>query len=294
MKHILSVWIALVFYSCVNPNSTEKWDYPVKKEFSFKQKKREYFLHYKSDHTDSEKDSMWLIIVVHGGGGNGRDYFLANDLVKKLRKQKNNYLLVAPSFSNEDNLASRFPSLGEGDFLKEVIRRVQKDYKIHDRILLTGYSRGGQFTHRFTLQNPNWVKACATFSAGTWTTPKGHLLVEKIGEIEDPEKYLIDGVNASKAPERLHNLFQKRVAEVAGMPAKQYSVQVPFLVMCGTLDTRYEIAIRFAESLQEAGYEVKSEWPVNPHKDREKFKVEFQKYSSNALLFFDEVINASE
>jgi len=117
-------------------------------------------------------------------------------------------IAISPSFSYADFLASRFPVLGEGDLLKKIINELQGEFRLHQKILLTGYSRGGQFTHRFALRNPDLVKACAPFASGTWTTPDGKLLIETIGEVPDPEPFLSNNSNASKVPERLRNMFR--------------------------------------------------------------------------------------
>ncbi len=245
---------------------------------------REYFVQLPAKYEVYER--YWLVILVHGGGGNGRTFFLAEGVGSIATEMGLEAIIVSPSFSNEDFLASRFPSLGEGRFLKAVLKELRRKFKVHKKILLSGYSRGGQFTHRFALQNPRLVKACAPFAAGTWTTPDGKLLVEAAGEIVEPSSYLTNTANASMVPERLRNLFQPRVAEVAGTTAHRRARKVPFLVMCGSLDPRFKIANRFADSLTDQGYLVQTEWPKTPHGDRTRYRDEFVKYSRGAVDFF--------
>ena len=197
-------------------------------------------------------------------------------------------IVVVPSFSNDDFLASRFPALGEGEFLDHVLDELRGEYRLRPKILLTGYSRGGQFSHRFALQNPEKVEACAPFAAGTWTTPDGRLLIDRFGEVSEPESFLSTSENATDVPERLRNLFQPRVAAVAGLAADPASKAIPFLVMNGTLDPRLPIAREFARSLAENGYSVETDWPRTPHvcDDEPACRVEFGRYAQRAVEFF--------
>jgi pimeloyl-ACP methyl ester carboxylesterase len=263
---------------------------PIRMTLSLEGKKREYFVRLPLDF-DARK-TYWPLVSVHGGGGNGRTFFQAKAVRQETNRQGLDAIVISPSFSNEDFEASRFPDLGEGEFLKQVLKHVRSKYKLHDKILITGYSRGGQFSHRFTLRNPQMVKAVAPCSAGTWTTPNGHLLVENIGEVEDPKYYLTKTTNLSDVPERLHGMFNERVGGAAGLKARRGSKAVPFYVMCGSLDPRYDIAQTFVRRMKESGYNVDSAWPRTPHGSRnsEEFKSEFEKYSRNTVEFFLRVV----
>ncbi|MDX2444160.1 MAG: hypothetical protein QNK30_10210 [Bacteroidales bacterium] len=169
------------------------------------------------------------------------------------------------------------------------MEEVHSEFRFHKKILLTGYSRGGQFTHRFAFQNPELVKACAPFSAGTWTTPDGRLLIESMEEIKDPEMFLNSEANAAMVPERLRGMFEPRVAKVASMHAKKSANKIPYLVMCGTLDLRLDISKQFVNSLEVNGFVVQSKWPQTPHGGIRKYPNEFQKYAKGAAEFFLEV-----
>jgi pimeloyl-ACP methyl ester carboxylesterase len=266
---------------------------PLEQKLEFKGTSREYFVHL-PDHFDPKK-TYWLIVSVHGGGGNGRSHFLASGLRDAVRESSFDAIVVSPSFSNKDFQASRFPELGEGQFLKQVLNDIHTRYSLEKQILLTGYSRGGQFSHRFAFSNPELVKAVAPCSAGTWTTPDGRLLIESVGAIEDPASYLASPDNAAAAPERLQGMFTERVAKVAGLAPHLDANHVPFLVMCGSLDTRFEISQQFSQSLKDAGFHVETEWPRTPHGSREKdeFAPEFKKYSRNALKFFKKITTST-
>lgn len=261
-------------------------DAPVRRMVSFAGTDRAYYVRLPRDY--APESIHWMLVSVHGGGGNGQSHFLAADLRDAADAQGLDAIVVSPSFSNTDPQASRFPALGEGAFLMAVLDDVRREYVVHPRILLTGYSRGGQFSHRFALAHPELVEAAAPFAAGTWTTPDGVLLIEGIGAVRDAKAFLSDPANASRAPERLQGLFTTRVAKVAGAPTSDLARRVPFLVMCGSQDTRFEIAQAFADSLSASGFKVITHWPRTPHGSRDSpaYRAEFKKYGQEAVRFF--------
>jgi len=259
---------------------------PLRRSIEFAGFEREYYVRLPVDYVPER--TYWLLVTVHGGGGNGQSHFLAKGIRRMADEMGLDAIVVSPSFSNKDSQASRFPALGEGNFLLTVLEDAHRQYQLQTKILLTGYSRGGQFSHRFAFNHPELVEAVAPFAAGTWTTPDGRLLIETLGEVDTPSSFLSNPENASLAPERLKDLFRPRVAEVAGIPARPQAKCIPFLVMCGSLDTRFEIAQLFVRSLKVAGYRVETEWPRTPHgsRDKEEFNTEFEKYSRKAVEFF--------
>ena len=125
-------------------------------------------------------------VIVTGGAYEGRPTalaarrcgsgFLPNRIVRHLSESRFDVIVIASSGPTGDVNAVRFPAFGEGQFLRDVLREVQKDYRLRTKILLTGYSRGAQFAHRFALALPEQVEAVAALASGTWTTPEGRLL----------------------------------------------------------------------------------------------------------------------
>jgi pimeloyl-ACP methyl ester carboxylesterase len=231
--------------------------------------------------------SYWPLVFVHGGGGNARTNPKAITMRRVADEMGLPAILIVPEFITRDKQVSRFPSLGEGAFLESVLGNACTEFRLYEKILLSGYSMGGQFSHRFALSNPSMVKACAAFSAGTWTTPDGRLLIEGYGEVKDPRTFLTNRDNAKKVPERLHDAFDARTAEVAGLSRSEGAEGVPFLIMCGTLDSRYDIAVEFASSLRKKGFVVETAWPKTPHSSESgKYMVEFDKFTEAAIRFF--------
>jgi pimeloyl-ACP methyl ester carboxylesterase len=258
---------------------------PLSRTFEFRGAERTYFVALPCDFNPD--NTYWPLVVVHGGGGNAR----ANPKAIAMRQFADQLnlpaILILPEFITDDKQLSRFPVLGEDAFLKDVLKNARTEFKLHEKILLTGYSMGGQFSHRFAFANPDLVQACAAFAAGTWTIPDGRLLIETYGEVQDPKDFLSNPENATKIPERLHDLFDARTVDVAGIPAGDGAKSVPFLVMCGTLDTRFSIAQAFAASLRDSGFDVATAWPETPHgSGPEKYATEFEKYPEHAVQFF--------
>lgn len=268
------------------PKSNE----PLTRTINFQNTTRQYFIRLPKDFDPN--NTYWPLVVVHGGGGQA----LTNPKAIAIRRLADNLnlpaIVISPEFNTQDKQVSRFPALGEGEFLKQVLKNVRAEFKLHPKILLTGYSMGGQFSHRFALSNPDMVQACAPFAAGTWSTPDGRLLIQEYGEVKNPKAFLSSKKNAEKVPERLRDIFDSRTAEIATLPANKNAKNVPFLIMCGTLDPRLSIAKDFAASLQKAGFQVEYDCPITPHSSRSKIhKSEFEKYPTRATLFFKKHLN---
>lgn len=259
---------------------------PLVRTVTHRGAERSYYVLLPRDYDPAQ--TYWPLVVVHGGGGNAEHNAKARAMRAEADAQGLPAIVIMPAFITHDKQVSRFPMLGESDFLEAVLDAVASEFPVHDRILLNGYSMGGQFSHRYALARPERVQACAPFAAGTWTTPDGRLLIEAYGEVRDPQTFLSDPSNAAQVPERLHDLFDARTAAVAGQSAAKGARRVPFLVMCGTLDPRHGIAVAFADALREAGYTVETAWPRTPHGagTTGEFDAEFAKYPTHAIEFF--------
>jgi pimeloyl-ACP methyl ester carboxylesterase len=264
--------------------------HPERRTLTFRGTQREYFVQLPPKF-DRHK-SYWPLVVI--GGTNGRTFFLARGIAGVVADRSFDAIIVSPSFPNDDINLLRFPVLRESGFLEELLKALRSEYSLRPKILLTGYSRGGQFAHRYALAHPETVEAVAPFAAGTWTTPDGHFLAEGLGEVRDPRTFFSNAENASSLPERLRDLFDPKVAAVAASQAATGARSIPFLVMCGTLDPRLAIAQEFVRNLQTLGYNVAVEWPRTPHVCRDEacqreFGAEFQRYSRGAVEFFQRV-----
>ena len=199
---------------------------PLRRTLEFEGAQREYYVRLPTNYRSGK--TYWLLVSVHGGGGNGQEHFLSDGVRRAADQIGLEAIVVSPSFSNLDVQASRFPSLGEGRFLTSVLADLRRRFRLRPKMLLTGYSRGAQFCHRFAFRRPHLVQAVAPFSAGVWTTPDGALLIDSLGRVDDPAIFLSRQENRSLVPERLQGLFSPRVAEVAGSAPQPGSRAIPF------------------------------------------------------------------
>jgi hypothetical protein len=259
---------------------------PIRYSFDYKGIEREYFVWLPKNFDVNQ--IYWGLVVVHGGGGNGQTFWLTKDMRRVSDKMGLQAIIISPSFLKDDPNAQRFPILGEGAFLKHILDEIHSKYQLQSKILLTGYSRGAQFTHRFALWNPAVVQACAPLSAGSWTTPDGRFLMFSFGEVKNSESFLASPKNSQDLPASQKSLFEYRVAKVAGRPASAGAKNVPFLVMCGILDERFEMAKEFVRSLDSLGYTIKTAWPRTPHggRNKDEYRTEFKRYSQVTVEFF--------
>jgi poly(3-hydroxybutyrate) depolymerase len=269
-----------------NTQTVSQHEEPVRYSFYYNGTEREYFVWLPKDF-DADR-IYWGLVTVHGGGSDGRTFWLTEQMRRAADEIGLHAIVISPSFLKDDPNAQRFPILGEGAFLEHILEDIHSMYQLKSKILLTGYSRGAQFTHRFALWNPTLVQACAPLSAGSWTTPDGRFLMFSLAEVENPESYLASPQNSEGLASSQKSLFDSRVAKVAGRPASSGAKSVPFLVMCGTIDERFDIAQKFASSLQRLGYITNTAWPKTPHGGRKKdeYRTEFEKYSQVTVGFF--------
>lgn len=242
---------------------------------------REYFVRLPKAFDASR--TYWLVMASHGAGGNGRTFFLASGIRRYADEQQLDVIVVSPTFSATDGVAQQFPSLGEAAFLDAVVAEVGGKYRVRPKFLMTGYSRGGQFSHRYCQTNPTRVVACAPFAAGSWTTPDGRVIVQGIGELKDV------AAAQARSEDLARELTSARVAPAAWMKAAPGANAIPYLVMTGTLDPRNAAGHLFAESLTRAGFKVETVWPVTNHTSTAETQAEFERYAKEAVRFFAKV-----
>ena len=210
--------ISVIFLSAQTDTQTQSQsEEPIRFSFDYKGIEREYFVWLPKNFDVNQ--IYWGLVVVHGGGGNGQTFWLTKYMRRVSDKMGLQAIIISPSFLKSDPNAQRFPILGEGEFLKHILDEIHSHYPLHPKILLTGYSRGAQFTHRFALWNPAIVQACAPLSAGSWTTPDGRFLMFSFGEVKNSESFLASLKNSVDLPASQKSLFEYRVAKVAGRPA---------------------------------------------------------------------------
>ncbi|MGB0580017.1 MAG: alpha/beta hydrolase-fold protein [Limisphaerales bacterium] len=231
-------------------------DDPRRFTFTHDKVEREYHVRLPKNYDPSK--SYWCLVVFHGGGGNGRNHWLVRDMYRASRKIDLPVIVISPTGSRSDPNEQRFPSLGDGEYLRHVLTDARGRYRLKPKILLTGYSRGAQFAHRFALQNPKLVHACAPLAAGSWTSPDGGFQMYAFPDkVANAAEFLGDPNNATEMPAPQRQLFVPAVAKVAGRSAVPGAKEIRFLVMCGQEDVRLPFTRSFANSLASHGYKWK-------------------------------------
>jgi poly(3-hydroxybutyrate) depolymerase len=222
---------------------------------------REYFVRLPAAFDSGRQ--YWLMIVVHGAGGSGKDANLGR-YWSPIQEAGINAILVTPSFKND--MTTWFPSLGEGDVLIQMIDRLRTTYPLFPKILIAGFSGGANFVHRFTFEHASMVSAAVAYAAGSWTTPDGRFLVKGLGEVRDARTFANgQPIPTSMLPGREHYLNEVAVTTgIRRLPPG--TPPVPFLVMCGTRDVeRIDNAKAFARSLSDHGFPLETDWPDASH-----------------------------
>jgi len=259
-------------------------DEPLRQTITVNGAEREYFIRLPKGFEATR--TYPFVVAAHGAGGNGRTFFLASGIHRYADEQAFSVIVVSPTFSAEDGVAQQFPSLGEAAFLDAIVAEVAKRYRVPNKFLLAGYSRGGQFAHRYCQDSPSRVIACAPMAAGTWTTPDGRVIAQGVGELKN-----LDAARA-RTEDLVRDMTTPRVAPAAWKKAAPGASAIPYLVMTGTLDPRYSAGQLFAETLKKQGFTVETAWPVTNHTPDAATRPEYEKYAQEATRFFKQVLAA--
>ncbi len=116
---------------------------------------------YFPDEIDSGK-TYWLVVGVHGLGGKGK----GASGVAKWVTQEGDCIVIGPSFNDGYQMGNG----KNADKLKRLFKDLKKEYKLHDRMFVHGFSAGAQFVHRFAFNEPNLIAGVSAHSAGSWAT----------------------------------------------------------------------------------------------------------------------------
>jgi predicted esterase len=186
--------------------------------------------------------TYWLVLGVHGAGGNGKGAAGASGWAKEF----DDVVVLGPSFA-QPKLPPNAPrpsgmprdifqmsGPAHEEKLHGLIAEIGKTWKLHPKIILHGFSAGAQFAHRYAFRHPELVAAVSAHSGGSWAQIEGE-----------------DRIN----------------------PAAKH---IPFVVSCGEDDKgtggppgtppRIDGAHRFAENLRSLGFSVEFKtWPGVGH-----------------------------
>lgn len=169
---------------------------------------------------------LQVLVTVHGMGGDGTAF--CQPLIN--RAEQDGWILVSPTYHYRDNMNP--VTVREDD--TELIPRLKQyldnlpaktGLQIQDKVLLYGFSRGGQIVHRFAEFYPEKTLAVAVFAAGTYTLPTSSFDVNGVQKTLDLPFGLADVQQYTNAPFNL-DAFKK----------------VPFFIGVGGADTEAGVA----------------------------------------------------
>lgn len=164
----------MLFYAVISPPSyaaligtSKKFDH---KEFVGRTTLRKakgiasesYYIYVPKDYSPSKK---WpLFIGVHAYTFNGMQ---AIGFWRQYADPEG-FILVCPNFRDG------YQGLGSGSVgqMKDILIEVKKDFNIDNKkVLITGFSAGAQFAHRFIILYPEYFQAASIMAAGSYNKP---------------------------------------------------------------------------------------------------------------------------
>ncbi len=163
-----------------------------------------------------------VLLALHGMGGSGAR--IAQRLAPCA--ERNGWVLVAPTLAYRDYMDPEQVRLDEQQDLprlREIIESLPGrlgSLRLDERILVYGFSRGGQVAQRLALFYPQQVAGVAVLAAGSYTLPAATV---RVGHEETPLKFPFGVAD---------------LADYAGRPFDPRSLAgLPFWIGVGAADT---------------------------------------------------------
>lgn len=122
---------------------------------------RDYLL-YLPDKIDKNQ-TYWVVVGVHGAGGNPKGACG----VAGWANEMDNVIVVAPAFPTK---GPYFQVLGgkSDDQLIGVLKQLHKEFRLHKKFFMHGFSGGSQYVHRFAAKHYKLIIGVSAHSGGTW------------------------------------------------------------------------------------------------------------------------------
>lgn len=106
-----------------------------------------------------------LIVGVHGANGKGNGAAGMKNWAKR-----GDVIVIGPSFISSGERPYQNGDGVHAEKLIDLFETLKKEYKLHDKMFLHGFSGGAQFVHRFAMLHPKHVCGVSAHSGGTWAT----------------------------------------------------------------------------------------------------------------------------
>ncbi len=155
----------------------------------------EYYLYVPKAYS---ADREWpLFVGIHGAGGNGLQCW---DLWQSYA-EKEGFILLCPSIPGSPD--GFYQDVGETT-VWSAVGEVKKDYRVRQRMFLSGFSAGAFFIQGFTYHYPGYVSGLSILSAGVYLEPNMFAelvpMLVVIGGSDDPaavqsSQMFVDGLN---------------------------------------------------------------------------------------------------
>lgn len=122
----------------------------------------EYYLYVPKDYSPEQE---WpLFVGIHGAGGNGLQCWN----VWQVYAEKEGFILLCPSIpGNPDGF---YQNVGETT-VWSAIGEVNKEYRVRQRMFMSGFSAGAFFIQGFTYHYPGYVSGLSILSSGLYLEP---------------------------------------------------------------------------------------------------------------------------
>ena len=107
--------------------------------------------------------TYWLVVGVHGYKGKGQGAGGYKSWAKR-----GDVIVIGPSFLSQGQEAYQYAGSRSCKKLIRLFEDLKKEYKLHDKMFVAGFSGGAQFAHRFAMNESKYVCGVAAHSGGTW------------------------------------------------------------------------------------------------------------------------------
>lgn len=123
---------------------------------------RDYWL-YTPEKIDKDK-KYWLVVGVHGAGGNGKNAAGLKGWVEKY----DNIIVIGPSFPTKGPYYQVLEANTDKQLL-DIKADLSKEFKLYPRMFIHGFSGGSQYSHRFASKHPDALVGVSAHSGGSWS-----------------------------------------------------------------------------------------------------------------------------